>query len=82
MKKFSVKALATSAGLIWGVLVFLTTILSIYTGYASEMLDVVSGIYPGYSITWGGAVIGFVYGFIDLFICFVIFGWLYNKMAK
>ncbi|HMB17366.1 MAG TPA: bacteriophage holin [Candidatus Paceibacterota bacterium] len=80
MKKINTKALAVSGGLIWGVLMFLTTLLSITTGYGTEMLEIFKSIYPGYSITLVGSVVGFVYGFFDLFIAFGIFGWLYNKL--
>jgi hypothetical protein len=76
--------LGVAAGILWGVLcVFLTTLLSVYTGYGKAFLEVIpESVYPGYSITLTGSFIGLVYGFFDGFFCGVIFAWIYNKAAR
>jgi hypothetical protein len=76
-------ALGVAAGVLWGgVCVFLTTLLSVYTGYGKSFLEAIpESVYPGYSITLAGSFAGLVYGFIDGFICGVIFAWVYNKVA-
>lgn len=79
--KLSVKALALSSGIFWGLCLLLGTLLAVYTGYLNDVVSVFEGIYPYYSVTLMGAVVGFVWGFIDGFIVGLIFGWLYNKFA-
>lgn len=72
--------LGVSGGIIWGVSMFVCTILAIYTGYSADFLNIMSSIYPGYSISWAGVFIGAIYGFIDAFVGFFLLGWLYNKL--
>lgn len=75
-------ALGITIGILWGGCIFLTTLLSHYTGYGRLFLKALAqSIYPGYSITLAGSVVGLIYGFLDGFICGAIFGWLYNKIA-
>lgn len=75
-------AFAMALGLTWGVVFFLTTWLSIFTGYANDFLHVLGvSIYPGYSITLTGAFIGFGYAFLDGFIMAFLIAWIYNKFV-
>ena len=76
------KKLGLAGGIIWGLCMFLTTIISIYTGYAKQWLLLMSDIYPGYHITWWGSLIGLIYGFLDAYIGLFLLGWLYNKFIK
>jgi hypothetical protein len=76
-------ALGITAGILWGGCVFLTTLLSVYTGYGTEFLKALpQSLYPGFRITITGSVTGLLYGFLDGFVCGVIFGWVYNKVAR
>ncbi len=75
-------ALGMALGLIWGGILFLTTWLSYLTGYARLFLHVVAGsVYPGYDISPLGSVLAFFYGFVDLGLCGLLLGWLYNRLA-
>jgi len=76
------KNLGLSIGILWSIMLFLMTVLSILTGYADGLLRIVASLYPGYGISWPGAVIGLVYGFIDGFICGYLIAWLYNRVWK
>ena len=69
-----------AGGILWGVWMFIFTLLSIYTGYGIMFRDLMVDVYPGYSITFFGSVVGFIYGFLDGFIGLYIFAWLYNKL--
>jgi hypothetical protein len=81
--KINALALGLSLGLVWGVVLFLTTWLSYYTGYAKLFLEVLAeSIYPGYTISPVGSLLGLVYGFLDLFIMGSITGWLYNRITR
>jgi hypothetical protein len=76
-------AFGISLGIIWGAVLFFTTLLSYYTGYAKLFLETLAvSIYPGYTISPIGSLLGLVYGFIDLFIMGSITGWIYNRIAK
>lgn len=72
------KAFGLTAGIIWGLAVLVTTLISISTGYATMFLNIIVSIYPGYSISPLGSIIGLVYGFADASIGFYIFARIYN----
>ena len=80
--KLDTKRVALTGGIIWSVLLFITTLLGVYFGYATAFLNGMASIYPGYSISLGGSVIGLVYGFFDVFIGVYIFAWVYKKLGK
>jgi hypothetical protein len=75
------EGLGLAGGILWSVMLFLMTVLSIYTGYAAGFPKIVASIYPGYGISWPGAFLGIIFGFIDGFIGGYILAWLYNKVA-
>jgi len=78
----SPKRLGIAGGLVWGVGLFIVTIVHILTDYAGLWLQVIQSVYPGFDFaTYFGAVIGLIYGFIDAFIGLYIFGWIYNKIS-
>lgn len=79
--KLSVKAFALAAGLFWGLTLFVSTLVAVYSGYLSDQLNWLVGVYPWYEITTNGAIIGLAEGFIDGFFGGLIFAWLYNKFA-
>jgi hypothetical protein len=71
-----------SLGIVWGGALFITTWLSYFTGYGKLFLDVLAvSIYPGYSISPLGSLIGLLYGFIDLLVMGTLVGWIYNRIA-
>ena len=80
--KINIKALAISTGTVTGLVVFLITAWFIIMGYNGNLLAKLGSIYLGYSVTWLGAIIGFIYGFFDGLIFGVLLGFLYNKFAK
>jgi hypothetical protein len=74
------KRLGVSGGIIWGLCMFICTILALLTGYSVDFLNVMRSVYPGYSISWGGAIVGLIYGFADGFAGFFLLAWIYNKL--
>jgi undecaprenyl pyrophosphate phosphatase UppP len=80
--RLNLKALSLSLGIVWAGAVFLTTLLSVPTGYGRGFLELLTSLYPGYSVSWAGSVIGLVYAFVDGFICALIFGLLYNAFVR
>ena len=83
--KLSVKAFAVSAGIIWGLALFMVITLNMITdSYGAVFLTVVGSIYPGYHPGTGisSIIVGALYGFVDAGIAGLIFAWLYNLFAK
>jgi len=76
------KSFALSAGIIWGLVIFVTTIISVATGYGKPYLEAYGSLHPGYSISILGAFIGLVYAFICAFVGIYILIWLYNRFEK
>ncbi len=82
--KANARALGFAVGVIWALAILLTTLISLWSvgTYGRTFLGGIASIYPGYSITTGGALLGVCYGFVDGF----VFGWLvaklYNFFAK
>lgn len=76
--KLSVKAFALTAGLVWGVGLFLLTWWVIITTGPSYDLTFLSRMYFGYRITPVGSLFGLVWGLADGFIGGGIFALLYN----
>jgi hypothetical protein len=78
------KALAFSAGILWGLAVFLVAAANlIWSGYGGRFLELVASIYPGYHATRsiGDVIVGTLYALLDGAICGLVFGWLYNLFA-
>lgn len=72
-----------SLGLVWAIALALLTVLAIlFPPYGKEFITVIASVYPGYSISWAGVVMGFIYGFIDWYIGGVILAWVYNYVNK
>lgn len=76
------KKLGLAGGIIWSFSMFICTILALYTGYSSEFLNLIATVYLGFSISWTGAFIGLIYGFIDAFVGFYLLAYLYNKLPE
>lgn len=80
--KWNTKRVALAGGIFWAAALFLTTLISIWTGLFVDFLKVISSIYPGFSISYVGSVIGLVYGFLDVFIGVYIFVWIYKRLGR
>ncbi len=79
--KLNAKSLGLAGGVLWGVVMFIMTWLSMFTGYASMWLAMMMDVYPGYDVSVVGSFIGLIYGFIDGFVGLFLIGWLYNRMT-
>ena len=80
--KLDAKALGLTLGIIWGVCVFIMTLIAIPTGYGGIVLSGVKSVYPGYTIGPVGSIVGLILGFIDGFIGGYLIAFVYNKLAK
>ncbi|MCZ6804462.1 MAG: hypothetical protein O7D86_11150 [Proteobacteria bacterium] len=85
MMKLSVKGLAITAAIFWGVaLLIVGSANMMFPGYASGFLEVIGSIYPGYHPGTGffSVIIGSMYGVVDAGIGGAIFAWLYNFISE
>ena len=83
--KLSIKGLASTAGIIWGLAILLVGIANlVFPGYGVNFLEVVGSIYPGYPPATGFAsvIIGALYAAVDAGIGGAILAWLYNLIAN
>lgn len=76
------RRLGLAGGIVGGLLVFLFTLVSLYTGFGTMSLTMISDLYVGYTITWSGAFIGGMYGFIQAFLYFYVLAAIYNRLGK
>jgi len=83
--RLDLKAMAITAGLLWGVLaMFLTGLANlIWSGYGQGFLDVMASVYPGYHATGSfvEVIVGTLYGLVDGAVCGAIFAWVYNRFV-
>ncbi len=74
--------LGLTLGIIWGVNIFATTWLSCLAGYGGRFLAIMMNLYPGYNVSPLGSLVGFAYGFLDLFVGGLLVGLIYNALSK
>jgi hypothetical protein len=73
-------------GIFWAFVVFVVALANLFfPGYGVAFLELIDGIYPGYTFgQWGfmGCVVAALYSLLDGFIAGLIFGWLFNTIHK
>jgi hypothetical protein len=75
-------SLGLAGGIFFGVYFFFWTIVALYTGWGIEWLSHWSSLYPGYSISWEGGVMGLINGGVTAFFIFFILAKLYNTYPR
>ena len=70
-------------GLLAGFGLFLATAILLVKGgeNVGAHLNLLGEYFPGYRVTWGGAVLGLLYGFVTGFAARWFVGWVYNAVA-
>lgn len=76
------RALGMALGIVWGVAMLLGTWGLLLWGSPGEQMLKLGNFYIGYSYSWGGAVIGMIWGFVYGFIAGVFIAWLYDLFCK
>lgn len=79
--KLNTKALALTCGLVWGVGLMLITWWIILFEGATGDITFIGKVYRGFSISFGGSLMGLIWGFVDGAIGGAIFAWIYNYFA-
>ncbi len=81
MQKLNATAFGLAMGIVWMVFSAMLVIISMYTGFASAWVEIMSSIYPGTGATWTGLLISLPWTFVDGFIGAFLVIWLYNKFV-
>jgi hypothetical protein len=76
--KLNVKAFALAGGTLWAAAAFLLALTALWFDWGTEFVDLIGTIYIGYEATVVGALVGAIWGFVDVGIACVVFAWLYN----
>ncbi len=82
--KLNARAWGIAVGLLLGIGIFVATALLIIKGGATvgPHLSLLGSYLPGYSVTWPGAFIGFVYLFVIGYAIGRLIGGVYNALAR
>lgn len=83
--KLDIKAMALTAGLIWGLAMLVTGLANLVcSGYGQAFLSAMASIYPGYHASGSlfDTVVGSLYGLVDGGVGGLVFAWLYNRFLS
>lgn len=78
--KLNALKLALSAAIVSALSMALLPIYGIYFGKGLRAVSILGGVFPGYLVSWQGAGLGLVYGFVTCFVYMGIFAWVYNGL--
>lgn len=69
-----------AGGIVWGLVMFVMTVISHFTGYGMFWLAQWMDLYFGYDISLFGAVIGLLWGFVEGFLGLFLVAFVYNRL--
>ena len=76
------KHVAIAAGITLGLHTLVLTLISLHTGLAGDYLRLLVDMYPGFSISYIGAMVGFIYSFLTGFILLLVFDTVKNILQN
>ena len=76
------RAFGMALGLVWGLAIMLGTWWLLLWCAPGEIISKLASFDIGYSYSWGGAVIGLIWGFVNGFIVGVLIAWFYDLFCK
>lgn len=82
--RLNARAWGIATGLLLGLGLFLATVILVIKGgpNAGQHLRLIRVFFPGYSVSWGGALIGFVYAFVVGYALGRLVGAVYNRLSR
>ena len=83
LMRLNARAWGISTGLLLGSGLFLATVFLVIRGgpTVGRHLVMLRAFFPGYSVTWLGAFVGFIYAFVLGYGLGRIIGSVYNRLA-
>ena len=82
--RLNARAWGIAVGLLFALGIFLATVLLVVKGgpTVGPHLGLLGQYLPGYTVTWGGAFIGFIYLFVIGYGVGRLIGVVYNALAR
>jgi len=80
--KLSKKAFGLTAGILWGVAIFIVTNFLLIKGTEGTIISGLRNFYFGYSLSFMGSIIGLIWGFAYGFVAGWLFSFFYNLFIK
>lgn len=74
--------LGFAVGILWGLGLLTVGILGWQCGYGLDFIKVIGSIYIGFDATLKGSFVGFIWGFVDLFVFGYLVALIYNCSCK
>jgi hypothetical protein len=75
------RALGLSLGIVFGLAIFIATIWATMGGHGLT-LSGLGAYYPGFTVSYLGAVVGLFWGFVSGFVGGVLIAWFYDLFCK
>lgn len=84
IRRVSSALLGIVFGVIVGFIIFVATLWLVIKGgpVVGPHMSLLAQFFPGYSVTWGGSVIGLAYGLLSGFVFGGLVGWIYNTLLN
>ena len=79
--KLRARAFGLAIGIMWGFTVFVATIWDASVGKGQTM-GLLGVFYLGYRVSFGGAIVGLMWGLASGFLFGAAVAWLYNRLHK
>ncbi len=84
--RLDVKGVAITGGIFWGLYLFLLALLAgwgiKFIWISKELVELISTVFPGYTVGFNGAIIGLFYGLVCGAICGGLIVFIHNKFCK
>ncbi|MBN1498821.1 MAG: hypothetical protein JW982_01580 [Spirochaetes bacterium] len=80
--RLNIRSYSIAFGIVFGGYVFMLTWWLIVRGYYVGEQTFIGAVYPFYTVSPAGSIIGGLMAFADGMICGALFAWLYNKLNK
>ena len=74
--------MALAGAIVSAASLFLLPVCGLYLGRGIRVVSFLRDMLPGYTVSWQGAGLGLVYGFISCFVYMGVFAWVYNGLLE
>lgn len=78
--KLCVLSFGVALGIVWAISMLIAGWTSVY-GWGSLFVNTLSSVYLGYGPSFGGGIVGAIWGFVDGFIGGVLLAFFYNLIS-
>lgn len=76
------RAFGLAIGIVMGLTIMLLTWILLLRNSPGEIMSKLNSVFIGYSYSWGGGIIGFIWGVVIGFILGILIAWFYDIFYK